>query len=83
MCILSEPIAFVIGVGSGVQVAPQMSHGSQMSSLCVPTRHNAAFIKLMQIEYGDDTSVLHLSLECVLLKVDYDTTSKYNKLLIH
>lgn len=66
-----------------MQVASQMSRGSQMSSQCMPRRHNAAYIKLMQVEYDDDTNVLHLSLECVLFKVEYDTTSKYNKLLIH
>lgn len=66
-----------------MQVASQMSRGSQMSSLCMPSRHNAAYIKLMQIQYDDDTNVLHLSLEWVLFKVEYGTTSKYNKLLIH
>lgn len=60
-----------------------MSCGSQTSSLRMPSRRSAAYTELMQIEYVDDASVLHLGLQCVLFKVGYDTTRKYNKLFIH
>lgn len=45
--------------------------------------HNAAHTKLIQMEYGDDTNDSHCSFECVLLKVECDKTSKYNKLFIN
>lgn len=50
---------------SGVQVAPQVSYGVFPKCLnCVCQVHNAAYTKLVQMEYDDDTVVSHCSLEC-------------------